>query len=198
VTRLRDGEGGRKTKTKLRGLSPRANYNTERLPLLGEVSANWWNGGSIPSRGILFPIMSRLTLEPGQPPIQWVLRAALRWLCRGYAPRLGECNVVEQISILDSQRTHRRRYEDNIKTDLRRKVVVRMDWIQLLCDSAQWLVFVNSTMNSSYSVTALISSATTSTFLLSWAQSTARSCLRSSVGTTWRRRLNPVSETLCF
>jgi hypothetical protein len=41
----------------------------------------------------------------------------------------------------------RRRWEDNIKMDLRETGIERMNRIQLAQDSVQWLTFVNTVMN---------------------------------------------------
>jgi hypothetical protein len=41
----------------------------------------------------------------------------------------------------------RRRWEDNIKLDLRETVIDGVNWIQLAQDSVQWRAFVNTVMN---------------------------------------------------
>jgi hypothetical protein len=41
----------------------------------------------------------------------------------------------------------RRRWEDNIKLDLREIVIDRANWIQLAQDRVQWHAFVNTVMN---------------------------------------------------
>jgi hypothetical protein len=41
----------------------------------------------------------------------------------------------------------RRRWEDNIKLDLREIVIDGANWIQLAQDRVQWRAFVNMTMN---------------------------------------------------
>jgi hypothetical protein len=41
----------------------------------------------------------------------------------------------------------RRRWEDNIKMDLREIVIDRVNWIQLAQDRVQWRAFVNTVMN---------------------------------------------------
>jgi hypothetical protein len=40
-----------------------------------------------------------------------------------------------------------RRWEDNIKMDLREIGIAGANWIQLVQDKVQWLVFVNTVMN---------------------------------------------------
>jgi hypothetical protein len=42
---------------------------------------------------------------------------------------------------------HRRRWEDNIKMDLREIGINGMNWIQLVEDRVQWQAFVNTVMN---------------------------------------------------
>jgi hypothetical protein len=42
---------------------------------------------------------------------------------------------------------HRRRWEDNIKLDVREIGIDGADWIQLAQDRVQWRVFVNTSMN---------------------------------------------------
>jgi hypothetical protein len=42
---------------------------------------------------------------------------------------------------------HRRRWEDNIKMDLREIGIDGVNWIQLAQDRVQWRVFVNTVMN---------------------------------------------------
>jgi hypothetical protein len=41
----------------------------------------------------------------------------------------------------------RRRWEDNIKTDLREKGIDGANWIQLAQDTVRWRAFVNTVMN---------------------------------------------------
>jgi hypothetical protein len=41
----------------------------------------------------------------------------------------------------------RRRWEDNIKTDLRKIVCCGMDWIDLVQDRGRWRAFLNTVMN---------------------------------------------------
>jgi hypothetical protein len=41
----------------------------------------------------------------------------------------------------------RRRWEDNIKMDLREIVIDRANWIRLAQDRVQWQAFVNMVMN---------------------------------------------------
>jgi hypothetical protein len=43
--------------------------------------------------------------------------------------------------------TPRRRWEDNIKLDLREIVIDGANWIQLVQDRVQWRAFVNTIMN---------------------------------------------------
>jgi hypothetical protein len=42
---------------------------------------------------------------------------------------------------------HRRRWEDNIKMDLRETGINGANWIQLAQDRVQWRAFVNTVMN---------------------------------------------------
>jgi hypothetical protein len=44
-------------------------------------------------------------------------------------------------------RRHRRRWEDNIKMDLREVVWGEVDWIDLAQDRDRWRAFVNRVMN---------------------------------------------------
>jgi hypothetical protein len=42
---------------------------------------------------------------------------------------------------------HRRRWEDNIKMDLRKIEIDGANWIRLAQDGVQWRAFVNTVMN---------------------------------------------------
>jgi hypothetical protein len=42
---------------------------------------------------------------------------------------------------------HKRRWEDNIKMDLRERGIDGVNWIQLAYDGVQWRAFVKTVMN---------------------------------------------------
>jgi hypothetical protein len=65
---------------------------------------------------------------------------------------MGEGRVVYRVLVWrpESKRPlgrPRRRWEDNIKMDLREIGIDRANWIRLARDRVQWQVFVNTVMN---------------------------------------------------
>jgi hypothetical protein len=85
------------------------------------------------------------------PNIFRVLRARrLRWA--GHVTRMGEGRIVYKILVWrpESKRPlgrSRRRWEDNIKLELRETGIDRANWIQLAQDRAHWWACVNTVMN---------------------------------------------------
>jgi hypothetical protein len=74
----------------------------------------------------------------------------MRWL--GHVARIGEGRGVYRVLVgrLEDKRPlgrPRRRWEDNIKLDLREIGIDWENWIQLAQDRVQWRVFVNTMMN---------------------------------------------------
>jgi hypothetical protein len=74
----------------------------------------------------------------------------MRWA--GHVARMGEGRGVYRVSIgrLEGKRRlgrHRRRWEDNIKLDLRKIGIDGANWIQLTQDSVQWRACVNTVMS---------------------------------------------------
>jgi hypothetical protein len=66
--------------------------------------------------------------------------------------RIGEGRSVYRVLIGRSEGKRplgrpRRRWEDNIRMDLREIGIERANWIQLAQDRVQWRVFVNTVMN---------------------------------------------------
>jgi hypothetical protein len=74
----------------------------------------------------------------------------MRWA--GYMSRMGEGRVVYRVLVgrPEGKRSlgrPRRRWEDNIKMDLRERGIEGANWIQLAQDRIQWRAFVNTIMN---------------------------------------------------
>jgi hypothetical protein len=74
----------------------------------------------------------------------------MRWA--GHAARMGEGRVVYRVLAgrPEGKRPlgrRRRRWEDNIKMDLRERGIDRANWIQLAQDRVQWRACVNTVMN---------------------------------------------------
>jgi hypothetical protein len=71
----------------------------------------------------------------------------MRWV--GHVARTGEGRrCLEGFSWeAEGKRPHRRRWEDNIKMDLREIEIDGANWIQLAQDRVQWQDFVNMVMN---------------------------------------------------
>jgi hypothetical protein len=74
----------------------------------------------------------------------------MRWA--GHVARMGEERGVYRILIGRPEgkrplRRPRRRWEDNIKIDLREKGIDGANWIQLAQGRVQWRAFVNTVMN---------------------------------------------------
>jgi hypothetical protein len=70
----------------------------------------------------------------------------------GYVARLGEKRIAYRISVGTPEgkrplRRPRRRWEDNIRMDLREIGWGGMDWIYLAQDRDQWRALVNTVMN---------------------------------------------------
>jgi hypothetical protein len=55
--------------------------------------------------------------------------------------------LVERIECKRSLRRPRRRWEDNIKMDVRETGIDGVNWIRQAQDRVQWLAFVNMVMN---------------------------------------------------
>jgi hypothetical protein len=74
----------------------------------------------------------------------------MRWA--GHVARMGERRGAYRVLVgrLEGKRPlggPRRRWEDNIKMDLREKGINEANWIRLSQDRVQWRAFVNTVMN---------------------------------------------------
>jgi hypothetical protein len=74
----------------------------------------------------------------------------MRWT--GHVARMGEGRGVYRVLVRrpEGKRPlgrHRRRWEDNIKMDLREISIDMTNWIRLAQDRVQWRAFVNTVMN---------------------------------------------------
>jgi hypothetical protein len=74
----------------------------------------------------------------------------MRWA--GHVTRMGEGRSVYRVLVGRSEGKRplgrpRRRWEDNIKMDLRELGIDEANWIRLVQDRAQWRAFVNTVMN---------------------------------------------------
>jgi hypothetical protein len=74
----------------------------------------------------------------------------MRWA--RHVTRMGEGKCVNRVLVGRPERKrplgrHRRRWEDNIKMDLREMGIDRTKWIQLAQDRVKWWAFVNTVMN---------------------------------------------------
>jgi hypothetical protein len=74
----------------------------------------------------------------------------MRWV--GHVARMGEGRDVYRILVgrPESKRPlgrRRRRWEDNIKLDLRERGIYVVNWIRLAQDRVQWRAFVSTVMN---------------------------------------------------
>jgi hypothetical protein len=74
----------------------------------------------------------------------------MRWA--GHVARMGEGIGVYRVLVWKPEDKRplerpRRRWEDNIKLDLRETGIDRANWIQLAQDRVQWQAFVNTIMN---------------------------------------------------
>jgi hypothetical protein len=70
----------------------------------------------------------------------------------GHVARIGEGGGVYRVLVGKPERRrplgrHRRRWEDNIKMDLRETGIDGANWIQLVQYRVQWRAFVNTIMN---------------------------------------------------
>jgi hypothetical protein len=75
-----------------------------------------------------------------------------RMMWAGYVARMGEGRGVYRVLVgrPEGKRPlgrRRRRWEDNIKMDLREKEIDGANWIQLAQDRVRWRAFVNTVMN---------------------------------------------------
>jgi hypothetical protein len=74
----------------------------------------------------------------------------MRWA--GYVARMGEGRGVYRVLVGRPEGKRplgrpRRRWEDNIKMDVREIGIVRVNWIELAQDRVQWRACVNTVMN---------------------------------------------------
>jgi hypothetical protein len=74
----------------------------------------------------------------------------MRWA--GHVARMGEGRGVYRVLVGRPEGKRplgrpRRRWEDNIKIDLREIVIDGVNWIRLAHDTVQWRAFVNTVMN---------------------------------------------------
>jgi hypothetical protein len=74
----------------------------------------------------------------------------MRWT--GHVARIGEARGVYRVLVGRTEGKRplgrsRRRWEDNIKTDLREIGIDGTNWILLAQDRVQWRAFVNTVMN---------------------------------------------------
>jgi hypothetical protein len=82
------------------------------------------------------------------PNIVWVIK--MKWA--GHVARMGEGRGVYRVLVRRPEgkrppRRPRRRWEDNIKMDLREMGIGEANWIQLAQDRVQWWAFVSMVMN---------------------------------------------------
>jgi hypothetical protein len=68
----------------------------------------------------------------------------MRWA--GHVARMGEGRVVYWVLVGRPLGRYRRRWEDNIKMDLKEIGIDMANWIQLAQDRVRWLAFVNTVM----------------------------------------------------
>jgi hypothetical protein len=74
----------------------------------------------------------------------------MRWA--GHVARMGEGRSVYRVLVRRPEGKRplgrpRRRWEDNIKMDLKETRIDGANWIQLARDTVRWLAFVNTVMN---------------------------------------------------
>jgi hypothetical protein len=85
------------------------------------------------------------------PNIVWVMKSRrVRWA--GHVARMGEGRAVYRVLVGRPENKRplgrpRRRWEDNIKMDLREIGIDGANWIQLAQDRVQWRASVNTIMN---------------------------------------------------
>jgi hypothetical protein len=82
--------------------------------------------------------------------IRLIKSRRMRWV--GHVARIGEGRGVYSILVWRPKGKRplgrrRRRWEDNIKIDLRETGIDGANWIQLTQDGVQWRAFVNTVMN---------------------------------------------------
>jgi hypothetical protein len=70
----------------------------------------------------------------------------------GHVARMGEVRGVYRVLVGSPEGKRqlgrpRRRWEDNIKMDLKEKRIDEANWIRLTQDRVQWWVFVSTVMN---------------------------------------------------
>jgi hypothetical protein len=82
-------------------------------------------------------------------PIRVIKSRRLRWA--GHVARTGRGEVftvlVGRLEGKRSLRRHRRRWEDNVKMDLRKIGIDEANWIRLARDGVQWRAFVSTVIN---------------------------------------------------
>jgi hypothetical protein len=84
------------------------------------------------------------------PTILWVIKWRIRWA--GHVARMGEGRLVYRILVKKPEGKRplgrpRRRWEDNIKADLREVGCGGMDWIELAKYRDRWWALENAVMN---------------------------------------------------
>jgi hypothetical protein len=85
------------------------------------------------------------------PNVVRVIKSRRMWWA-GHVARMGEGRGVYRILVgrpegKSAMRRPKRRWEDNIKMDLRERGIDGANWIRLAQDRVQWRAFVNTMMN---------------------------------------------------
>jgi hypothetical protein len=90
------------------------------------------------------------SLYSSQNTVRVIKSRRMRWV--GYVTRMGEGRGVYRVLVGRPEGKRplgrpRRRWEDNIKMDLREIGIDGANWIRLSRDKAQWWAFVNTVVN---------------------------------------------------